>query len=257
MKRLDPQHAVLAILLAVCCLLGQARPAFAQEEERADDPKALDEAMARVEKVLGAYSSADQREWRVPTKFEYKSKPKPSEAEVLSVFDGLLVVGCPFREPESFGFDQVWQWKRRVFDLTEGGEKTLTRTQRSHNVSRYTLSKKSGVWLVNGTILTNGVHDIIGKPALEGTVRWHPDGFEFVGSMGVDEYYAAGGKFVLGISHGSMRYMRRGDRLLIKTRLQPYHLAKDREGNVLAIPDLNRPFGSVFEQEYQSEPLAD
>ena len=45
---------------------------------------------------------------------------------------GLVVVGHPFRQTGTLAFDQVMQWERQVYDLGEGGNKTLTRSQRSH-----------------------------------------------------------------------------------------------------------------------------
>lgn len=224
------------------------------KESNTEAPTTLDEGLARVEQVLGRHNPDDQLETRVPTDFEHKSRPNPAEPEVLMVFKGLKVVSHPFREPESFSFDEVWQWQRQVFDLADDGKQTLTRTQRSHNVTRYSLFLKSGVWFVNGTMLTNGVHNIIGKPAFQGTVKWHPDGFEFVGSTSTDRYYAAGGKFILGTSHGGVRYLQKKDRLVVKTRFQSYHVATDPEGNILTSPDFERPFGTPFEVEYQSEP---
>ena len=230
---------------------------IAAGEEKAgstDSPTTLEEGLARVEKVLGRHNPDDQLEWRVPTDFEHKTRPNSTEPEILMVFKGLKVVSHPFREPESFSFDEIWQWERQVFDLAEDGKKTLTRTQRSHNVTRYSLSLNSGVWLVNGTMLTNGVHNSIGKSTFQGTVKWHPDGFEFVGSTSTGRYYAAGGKLILGTSHGSIRYFRKEDCLVIKTRVQSYQLATDPEGNTLTSPDFKRPFGTPFEVEYQSEP---
>lgn len=221
-----------------------------------ESPKTLEEGLARMEQVLGRYLPDDQLEWRVPTVFEHKTRPNPSEPDILLVFDGLKVVGHPFREPEAFSFDEVWQWQRQVFDLTEDGKKKLTRTQRTHNVTRYSFTLNSGVWFVNGTMLTNGVHHIIGKSTFQGIVKWHTDGFEFVGSTSADRFYAAGGKFILGASHGTIRYTRTGDRLKIKTRFQPHHLAVDSEGNNLTTPDLKRPFGVLFDVEYQSEAVA-
>jgi hypothetical protein len=221
------------------------------EENR--QPRTLDEGLAHLERILGRYSSDEQLEWQFRTEHEYKSRPIPSQPEVLMVFKGAKVVGHPFREPESISFDEVTHWERKVFDLAEGGEKKLTRTQRSHSVIRFSLSLKSGIWLVNGTAISCGVHDAIGKPAISGITKWHEDAFEFVGGSGVDEYYGAGGKMILGKHHGSTRYSRQDDRLIIRTRCQPYRLAAEADGTMLTIPDFKCPFGSVFEVEDKSD----
>jgi uncharacterized protein (TIGR03067 family) len=189
----------------------------------------------------------------VPTEAETKQRPDPAQPEILLVFKGLRVIGLPFREPESIGFDEVSQWRSQIYDLGEGGKKTLTRRQSSHNVTRYSLSLKSGVWLVSGTMLSNGVHDGMGKSAFQGIVKWHADGFQLVGNIGIQHYYAAGGKLILGTGHGSTRYLRQGDHLVLKSRFQSYHLAADPEENILTVPDFKRPFGSPFVVEYKSE----
>jgi hypothetical protein len=177
-----------------------------------------------------------------------------AESEILLESRGLKVVGQPFPMPNAIGFDEVWQWERRVYDLSGDGKQTLTRSQRSHSVTRFSITLKSDVWLVDGTILTNGVHDVIGKPSFSGVIKWHPDGFEFVGMKGVDNYYAAAGKYILGIGHGSVRYIRDGDTLRIKQSIQGYRLSTGPDGSVLIAPDFQRPIGSPFVSDTASEP---
>ena len=85
---------------------------IAAGEEKAgstDSPTTLEEGLARVEKVLGRHNPDDQLEWRVPTDFEHKTRPNSTEPEILMVFKGLKVVSHPFREPESFSFDEIWR----------------------------------------------------------------------------------------------------------------------------------------------------
>lgn len=76
-----------------------------------------------------------------------------------------------------------------------------------------------------------------------------------MGNRGVDNYYAPGGKLILGCSNGSIRYNKRDDRLQVKIRSQSYYLAKGPSGEVLHVPDFQRPFGTLFEVEYQSDPV--
>lgn len=220
-------------------------------------PKTIDEGMVRLEKILGRNDPDDQLEWRLPTDYNFKMKPKPSEPEVLLTSKGIKVVGRPFREQESVSFDDVEQWERQVYDLAEDGKKTLTRTQRSHNVTRFSISLKAGVWFVSGAMLTNGVHGTIGKPAFSGAVRWHDDGFEFIGNEGLGKYYAAGGNLILGTSQASIRYSRDGNRLVMKQQSQGYYLASDPEGTVLTFPDFKKPIGTPFKVEYRSDPATD
>lgn len=245
----------ISFLLAGLCFPQIQTAAVDQNDNKVAEPTTVEEGLVQLEKVLGRYDPDDHVEWRLPTDFENKQRPNPSEPEVLIVFKGLRVIGHPFRGPESISFDDIWQWERQVYDLAEDGKKTLTRKQRSHNVSRYTLSLNSGLWLVSGSMLSNGVHRSIGRSAFQGIVKWHPDGFEFVGSSGIGRYYAAGGKFTLGTDHGSTRYVREGTRLLIKTRSHSYRLATDAAGTLLTAPDFKLPFGSPFEVDYRSEPL--
>lgn len=236
------------LFLAVALILGAAPAGLAA------DPTDLEAALVRLEATLGRYNPDQQAEWRVPTKSEYRSQPKEGEGEVLDVFDGLKVVGHPFRDGDSISFDEVWQWERTVFDVGPDGTRTFTRRQVSHNVTRFSISLKEGVWLAHGLMLTNGVHSYLGKSAFHGTVQWHDDGFELVGTGSVSRFYAAAGKHVLGAAHGGTRYRRDGAELLIQVKQQPYQLATDGNGHLTQFPDLGKPFGSLYAVEYRSSP---
>lgn len=225
----------------------------AESEPQLSSPKTIDEGLSRLESVLGRYNPDEQKEWRIPTDFEIKQRPNPEDPEILIAFNGLRVVGKPFRGPDSICFDEVWQWRRLVYDFGVNGEKKLVRTQKSHNVTRYTLTVKSGIWLANGIMLTNGVHDRIDSTAFSGIAKWHPDGIELLGNTGVGQFYAAGGKLILGSEFGSVRYVRNGENLVLRNHTQAYRLATDSEGNILTSPDLKQPFGSPFKLEFKSE----
>ena len=91
--------------------------------------------------------------------------------------------------------------------------------------------------MANGGTLSNGIHDAIDKPAFQVGVKWHSDGFELIGALhSIDRYYAAGGKYILGMGYGSTRFLRQGHTLVIKRHVQPYYLAADPEGNLLSGP---------------------
>jgi hypothetical protein len=258
----------LRIALVGCCALllggitlsddqvikGQPAPSTpAGGKNGADAPKTLEEGLSRLEKTLGRYSADDQIEWRLPTSFEQRSRPDPAESEILLKFDGLRVVGLPFLTADGVALDEVLTWKREVYDLGKRNEKVLTRTQRSHNVTRYKLTLTSGKWLVTGEMQSNGVHSSQGQPTFMGVVRWNTDGFEIVGQASVDQFYAAGGKSILGASHGTKRYTRDGDDLVVRNRYQPYYLATDPDGTTILAADFKRPIGSVIEFTARSE----
>ncbi len=233
---------IALIVIGVCTV----RSAFAV------DPMSLDEAITRLEATLGKFNVDQQNEWQVVTDSEHRSKPKADEPEVMQIFKGLKIVGHPFRDAQSISFDEVWQWDRKVYDVSPDSTRTLTRTQVSHNVTRYSITLTSGVWLAHGTMLSNGVHSSMGKSAFQGVVKWHDDGFELIGTVAMGRFYAAGGKYVLGVSHGNTRYVREGDELLIRVNSQSYLLAKDPAGESTQLPDFAQPFGSLFADEYRS-----
>lgn len=240
--------AVQTCLLLVALLI---LPSIGQAADQA--PLTLKEGMQRMEKLLGVYDEDDQHEWRVPMSFEIKQRPDPSKPEILIVFQGIKVVGQPFRQPEGLSFDETWQWKRQVFDLKADGSKTLTRSQESHNVTRYTLTITGDKWFVDGTMLSNGVHSSIGRPTFQGGVTWRDDGIEFTGHEGVDRFYAAEGKFVMGAAFGTRQFLREGDQLILKANMQPCQLAEGPQGQPLKFPDLSKPIGTPFILEFKSD----
>ncbi len=250
--------SMICLSTAICWLgdVPASSGSSGQDKKHVSAPTTLEEGFTHLEKVLGRYDPDDQLEWHIPIAQETKQQPDPAQAAILLSFKGSKVIGMPFRSPESISFDEVMHWDRHVYDLVDGKEKALTRFQRSHNVTRFSLSLVSGVWLVHGTGLSNGVHTYNGRPVLQGTVKWLSDGFEFVGFTPAGRYYGAGGQFILGAGHGKTRYLRRGDRLHIDQVHQSYHLAMDPEGNTLSVPDFKRPFGKLFVSEFVSEPAA-
>lgn len=238
------QHYLLLFALLIFQPIGQAA-------DKA--PQTLEEGMQRMEKILGTYDEDDQHEWRVPMSFETKQRPDPAKPEILIVFQGLKVVGQPFRQPGAISFDETWQWKRQVFDLGAGDSRTLTRSQESHNVTRYTLTRTGDKWFVDGTMLSNGIHSSIGKPTFQGGVTWRDDGIEFIGHEGVDRFYAAEGKFVMGAAFGTRQFLRQGDLLILKANMQPCQLAVGPQGQTLKFPDLTKPIGTPFVLEFKSD----
>lgn len=147
------------------------------------EPKSIEEGLARLEQILGRYQSDNQAEWRIPTEFEFRHRPDPKDNEVLVRFKGVKTIGNPCRSGQSLCFDETMQWQRSVYDVDSEGRESLTRIQTSHYNLRYSLTQRSGVWLAEGTMLSNGVHESSGKTAFSGVVKWHADGFELTGSM--------------------------------------------------------------------------
>lgn len=217
------------------------------------DPKSLQEGLTRVESVLGKYSAVDQQEWSLPINVETKQRPDPMQPEILLKVKGHAIVGLPMLESDSIVFDLLSDWKRQVYDLNPNGTTSkLTHSQRSHSANRYFLSYKSGLWLASSIVLSNGIHDSIGKADFQGVVKWHDDGFELVGHTGASESYAACGAYILGTSHSSTRIVRKGSAIVLQLHTQRYRLAEDLEGSPLIAPDFTRPFGSAFAVEYTS-----
>jgi hypothetical protein len=90
----------LGLLLLLVLLMTKAS-SLADDKKDAQTnafPATLEEGLAHLEKVLGRYDTDDQLEWRVPTDFEFKSTPDPSELGTFQDFKGLRVIGRPFRE---------------------------------------------------------------------------------------------------------------------------------------------------------------
>jgi hypothetical protein len=211
--------------------------------------------MAHVQQVLGAYDPDKQIEWRVLTDSEIKQEFDEPAKSILIEVKGQRTVGLPFQEPGAFSFDVVHSWQRRINDLTATGERRLSRIQNSHNVTRYRIKLFGDVWMVEGIMLSNGVHSVIGSSTFQGTVRWTTGGFEFVGQGGIDQFYGPEKSLILGVTHGTYSYSRDGDILVLKDDINSYHLAHAPDGTLLLAPDFNRKFGSPFKAEFRSEPL--
>jgi hypothetical protein len=219
-------------------------------------PKSIEEGLARMERMLGRYQSDNQVEWRIPSEFEFRHQPDPNDKEVLIRFKGMKTIGSPYLSGQSLCFDETMQWQRSVFDDDADGREALTKTQTSHYSLRYSLTQRSGVWLAEGTMLTNGVQETMGKNAFSGIVKWHVDGFELIGGIGIEQYYGAGGKLILGTDFGKNGFFRRMGRLNLATHRQPYHLATHSDGTLTAYPDFARPIGTAYVKEFQSDPMA-
>ena len=106
-----------ATILLFSFVISVSETPFSCTRIKADDktfnePKSLQDGFAHLERILGPYNTDDQVEWRVPTIFDKKHKPDPSQSEILLVLNGLRMVGHPFRGPESLSFDEVAQWQK-------------------------------------------------------------------------------------------------------------------------------------------------
>lgn len=245
-----------SVLASVLSILGTMH-AIAVDAEDGLTPQSLEEGLARVQATLGKNDvNADQHEWLLPYKNEFKNRPDPTKAETLSAVDGMWIVGRPFGQPEAFAFDTLMHWKRNVYDLDDKGNRVRqTRSQCSHNVTRHTLTLRGGEWRYTAIHLSNGVHEIVGGASSLGVVKWHSDGFELIGTTDVGRVYGAEGKMINGMAYGSFRFIRDGNVLRIKQRTQSYYPAHAPDGTIMASPDFSKPFGSLFEQEFESEPM--
>jgi hypothetical protein len=236
--------------LLMLCKATVPLAAFAADS---DEPKTLAEAWSRLQRVLGEYSPEEQHEWVLPTEFEHRNQLADSKQETLMVFKGQMIVSHPFHGADSISFDEVWQWKRQVFDVTSEGQRTLTRAQRSHNVTRYTIARRGDQWLATGLMLSNGIHNSIDGPTFTGVVRWSKDGFGLQGCMSPDRFYGSGGSLVAGVAYGESTYSISDGCLTIARKFQPYELSTAPSGLPLVSPNFAKPLGKPFDLLYKSE----
>jgi hypothetical protein len=241
------------IFALALCAAGTA-PAAVADDRAADAPKALDEGLARLEKLLGRQSEKDFRQWRFVIDDETRLTPDPGKSVVI-VAKGVMTYGVPVRSGGIITFDEILSTHRSLFHVGDGEKRTLSRGVENHTAVRYTLHQaSSGDWFFDAVSLSHNIPQFRDRPSETGRVNWLADGIELVG-MGTDEFLRQGSKLAPCAFVMRRKLTRNGDRLTESLRSKTYEFARSPERDVLPIPDFSRPFGDEFKTERKSEPL--
>ncbi|MDB5350092.1 MAG: hypothetical protein JWN86_1339 [Planctomycetota bacterium] len=227
--------------------------AQADGADQIEAPKTVDEAMGRLEKLLGRYTQQDNRQWRFVIDDELRTTPEPGKPLAV-VRKGILTYGVALRSGDLITFDSNQIQQRTIYDV-KAGERTLSRKVQTDSCERYSLRRTtSGEWFFDAVFLSHSIPEFRDRPYQSGRVIWLADGIELVG-FGTDEFFRQGGKLEPGAFVGRRKLARTGDQLIEAYRSQNYELAKSPDGDVLPMPDLTKPVGEPFKHEIKSEPL--
>lgn len=202
-----------------------------------------DEAMSRLQALLGEFNAMDTRQFRMIVDSEIENRPEEKKPAVLTVSKGEVVFGSPYRVGSAVAFDMVESIHRTVFELGDGQERKLLRRQQRYLAAKFSIRPvNASSWEFDAVLLAHSNPRVTGKPYLKGTVSWVKDGIKLHG-IGTDSAYAAGGKLIPTATYGVIQMTRSGDELVIVDEWQNYDPGSAPDGTTLPFPDFSRPIG--------------
>lgn len=233
------QTCALIVSVLACLLYLPSLSAAAADPS----PTSIDDGVARLQNLLGAFEAKDARQFRMTIDNEFKNQPEEDKPPVLIISKGEIVIGTPYRVGDAVAFDVIESIKRVVYELSDGDQRKEIRRQQRYMAARYCLRvDENGVWDFDITFTAHSIPSVVGMPYLKGSVNWQDDVMQLVG-IGTDNSYAADGKLIRTATYGKMRFSRRDNELSIDDEWQSYQLGTDPDGNVLPFPDFDQPIG--------------
>ena len=215
-------------------------------EPAIESPKKLSEGLTQLERLLGKFDSANQRDFTSVTRDEEKMQPGKDKS-IVRAARGVSTLGTPYRLGEALAFDMVELWESDIFDL-DGNDRTLSHTQHSHRLVRYVLRPgPAGNWLFDASFVSSGSPRSISAIQSLGSVKWYADGVELIFTTAASPAIGLKGERASHVNSGRARFMRKGDDLTVVGKSQTYELARDPSGDVLQVPDFAKPVGKASE----------
>jgi hypothetical protein len=202
-----------------------------------------EQALARLESLLGKYEARDARQFRMAFKTRTTSQPDPRKAAVDVESQGERIFGTPYQTGNS----------TVCFDLVELANLTVSRAgdpaaivvrrQQRYLVARFALNPtEDGRWQFACTFKAHSIPDLADRTYLTGEVQWLNDGIKLSG-IGRDTDYAPDGSVTPVAKHCQISMIRKGNGLSVSDKWQSYVLATDPTGASLPMPDFARPIG--------------
>ena len=249
-----PVAAPLAVAVLAFAASLPSRAAADDKKAEPAAPATLDEGMDRLEKLLGKFDPKNDHHFRFTVDSEDKQQPDPNKPPVLIVTKGTLEYGTPFRLAGAIAFDYIEEVDRSVYDLGEGGKRTLTRNTQRYRTDRVVLRpEETGGWSFQEAFVSHSNPGALDRTYFQGTVKWLDDGVELIGTA-TDNAYAPEGKLIRAALYGDVAMRRQGPQMVIKEHWDWYHLLRDPQGTELPVPDFKSPFGQPVEVERKSTP---
>ena len=176
---------MLVVLLGVCFWIPSANAADAsgyQPGETVAAPATIEEAMTRLENVLGKYEPKANKQFRFALDSSEETKPAAGEPSVFVVSKGAVLFGVPFRVGNAVAFDIVETTKRKVYDKPDESTRKVVRTQERFYTLRIVINiDETRTWDFQGNFVSHSIPNTIDKNYVKGRVNWKKDGFELVG----------------------------------------------------------------------------
>jgi hypothetical protein len=210
-----------------------------------EPPQDIDEGIRRLEEILGQFASKDARQFRIKIDSESEGRPKEDEPAVLTVSQGELILGNPYRVGGAAAFDMV-ESIRRVVSQGKGDERKVVRRQQRYMAARYSLRpEQEGAWSFDTVMMAHSIPSAAGRVYLTGTVQWLPNGIQLHG-IGTDNVYGSDGKLIPVSVYAKVTITRENQELIVDDQWQSYHLASAPGDVLLPVPDFSRPIDKPF-----------
>jgi hypothetical protein len=101
----------------------------------------------------------------------------------------------------------------------------------------------------------SSVDSQLGMPERLGSVEWTEHGLRMIGCDTASVYVGSDGKPALGSAIVTTELARHQDDMIYSSTSQAYELRKTPAGQLLQIPDLEKPFGKPFSQQTKANSL--
>lgn len=213
-------------------------------------PDSLESGFERLNKVLGRTDQLGP--WRISLDAEFENQPYNNARTVVVVINGTQTFSTPYRLADAIVFDNVASWRTKVYDLDDNGRRTLTRDEMRHSARRYSCRLHGENWYFDSYTVMHSKPEYSERPYHRGAIIWHKNGFELRGIGGLDKSFGADGELIPVVSYGSQRFQRDGEVLTVSRESQSFELLTGPRGEVLPVPDFEKPKGAPFKEEQSS-----
>lgn len=222
-------------------------------------PTTPDEALERLEAILGAFNSKAPVLWLVKNERRSAShipetcadlgKPADEEAEqVTSIMQDLISYGTPFRMGDRVAFDSVGF--RKSWSTTESGEDVWGQMRHSAIRTSFQLLS-SGKWKAEVRALTHSHPNLIDAVSDTGAVVWLEDGIK-INSFAAESMIARDGELCDAVVHVTRTYRNIEGKLEIDGCYRLYGMAETPDGSALSVPDFTNPLSEPLHLDYSN-----
>jgi hypothetical protein len=248
-----------SIMVGSCLLpeLRNVRQVFASEVDSKKvviPPKTIEEGFSRLENLLGKHSDALKHEWQFPQETDTTIGENASRPTVHVALRGVITLGTPYRFGDALAYDMISAFDRTHFELDAAGKRTKLRSSQTHRAERVVLRLVEDAWFFDVVQVSSSDDAQLGLAERLGSVEWTATGLRLTGSDSASAYLGPDGKPKLGSAVTVAEFSRSEETITYSYQSQAYELMKSKDGQLLQVPDLSKPFGKPFSRVIKSRP---